>query len=268
MASISRTNVFEGVWTNWTCGKLQGLTWTLSTTNGTLLTSSLALFVTLAGSQLWIIIRFAIHQLLASHSSADTQERRLQERVVLRNAATDLNTVLLVTQVIWTFRYTRDRSCSFPMLIICLAILHYLLFLSAGAFSNRLVGAGPAVLLRSPYCGVWNETYYDYINDAGMDVSSMQGVSTYLQYSDKTQTNVLLSLDYARECYQHKENSIGPSACDTLPVSVLHVNKTSYSGSCPFEPQMCHGGSETVRFDTGVIDSHLHLGINTPRMIG
>ena len=263
MAGISTINVYEGFWTDWTRGKLYGLTWTLSPTNGTLLTSSLALFVTLAGSQLWIVIRFAIHQLRASSGRPEINERSLQERIILRNAATDFNTVLLMLQLAWTSRRSSKVSFSFPALIVCLAMFHYLLFLTAGAFSNKLVTAGSSVLLRSQYCGVWNETYYAYIK-TGMDVSSREGVSTYLQFLNKMQLNVLLSLDYARECYQDQESSVGLAACRVLPVSHLHVNQTLHNDSCPFESQMCHNGSATLVFDTGVIDSHRDLGINAP----
>ena len=269
MATLSTSvdGVYEGIWTDWSRGRLQGLTWTLSPTNGTLLTNSLALFVTLAGSQLWIIMRFAIHQLRshrlrASHTDADVTEDHLQQRVVLRNAATDFNTMLLMIELAWKGR-NAARPLSFPLLIASIAISHYILFLLAGAFSSQLVSAGTTVLARSHHCGVWNETYYDTVGGINFGESSLDTLELKLRYSNKVDNDILLSQDYARECYQTLSRQNTSSTCTVLIKS--HLNFTQNDDeACPFKPQVCHTNSKSVVFDTGFIDSHHDLGINAP----
>ena len=262
--SISVTNVYEGIWTNWTKGKVLGLTWTLSSTHSILLTNSLALFVVLAGSQLWIIIRFAIHQLRAGNRCGEAPESDYddRQRIVLRNAATDFNTMLLMIQISWERWRRGGGRILFPLLIATLAIIHYIIFLAAGTFSNNLVDAGAAVLSRSQHCGVINETYASLASE--MDTSSLETISLWLKSFNKLNQDILLSLEYARECYQDQGSGTLPSSCSTFPTPYLKYNATILDSFCPFEPKMCHKQSRTLQFDTGFIDSHLDLGINAP----
>ena len=269
MATLSTSvdGVYEGIWTDWTSGRLRGLTWTLSPSNGTLITNSLALFVTLAGSQLWIIMRFAIHQLRShqlrpSDVRAQPREDHLQQRVVLRNAATDFNTMLLMIELAWKGR-SAGRPLRFPLLIASLAISHYVLFLLAGTFSSQLVSAGTKVLSRSRHCGVWNQTYYDTTAGPNYDESSLQSMELGLQYGNKIDDDIQLSQDYARECYQNGNRQNSSSTCTVLPKSHLEFAQKDQQ-ACPFEPHMCHKQSKSVIFDTGFIDSHHDLGVNAP----
>lgn len=55
-------SAYTGVWTNWSHGRIFGLTLTLSHRNGAFLTAFLALFVTFVGTCFWRITKFALHQ--------------------------------------------------------------------------------------------------------------------------------------------------------------------------------------------------------------
>ena len=80
-----------------------------------------------------------------------------------------------------------------------LAIFITVFFLVAGAFSNTLTDAGPYVLSRSPYCGVFNETYEDIVYT--VDTTSPETFEMYDESLAKRAHNVELSLQYAQSCY-------------------------------------------------------------------
>ena len=264
--------VFEGVWTDWTQGRIQGLTWTLCPTKATLLTNSLALFVTLAGGQLWTIIRFSLHQVRASRRPHDHSQSHLEQQIVLRNTATDLHTMRLMAHLAWLAQRTQGGIFSYPLAIVTLAILHYILFVVAGTLSNTLVDASSGglfsnklqntsspVISRSPYCGVWNSTYYGVATN--LNGHSLEDISLAVQYIAKIDQNVQLSLQYAQECSEDQPDASMSATCNTLQTPRLKFN-TNITEVCPFETQLCHDQAATVTFDTGVIDSHHDLGIN------
>jgi hypothetical protein len=175
-------HVYQGIWTNWSRGPINGLTWTLSPTKSTLLTNTLALFVALAGGQLWNIIRFAIHQIRASYrSEEESHESRAQQQVVLRNTDTDLGTLRLMLQLAWNSRST-GKQLSFPILIATLAILHYGLFILAGTFST-LASAGSAAPRRSNYGLMRAPTRFGMSNSAS---STPESVMTPVQGPSQT----------------------------------------------------------------------------------
>ena len=119
--------IFEGVWTDWTKGAVQGLTLTLRPANATLLTNTLAIFVTMAGGQLWTITRFAVHQVRSARAK-DSDYRR-KHQVVLRNTTTDLGTAQFMINLAWATRRKGTGSQSFAIGIATLAVLHALLFM-------------------------------------------------------------------------------------------------------------------------------------------
>jgi len=67
-ASGAADYVFEGVWTNWKKGPVFGLTLTLSPDNVALLLPAITLLISMAGSQLWQLFRFNLHQVRATSS--------------------------------------------------------------------------------------------------------------------------------------------------------------------------------------------------------
>ena len=119
--------IFEGVWTNWTKGAVRGLTLTLRPTNATLLTNTLALFVTMAGGQLWTITRFVLHQVRSAR--AEDSDYRKKHQVVLRNTTTDLGTAQFMVNLAWATRQRGTGSQSFAIVIATVAVLHALGFM-------------------------------------------------------------------------------------------------------------------------------------------
>lgn len=67
---------------------------------------------------------------------------------------------------------------------------------------------------------------------------------------------------YARQCYG---NNTATQLCSSykIPALPIHMSNTT---DCPFpgKEQICLPNSTTLTLDTGLLDSHDHLGINTP----
>jgi hypothetical protein len=253
--------IYQGCWINWTKGRLLGSTLTLTSTNSTLLTNMLALFVTMAGGQFWTILRFTLHQLRASHNS-DRQLNILyhKEQVVLRNTTSALTTAQLLLTLRWDSRRSASRAPTHNMPVIVLAILSAAFFFVAGAFSNTMTNAGPQVLSRSPFCGFWNQTYFD-IAQNGLDAAmgSVQNLMLANEANAKRDQDTELSLQYAQGCYLGQ--STESSNCDTFQTSALSMTITNES-TCPFSAEICRSDVDTIVFDTGPINTHTDLGIN------
>ena len=252
--------IYQGCWINWSKGRLLGSTITLTSTNSTLLTNILAVFVTIAGGQFWTILRFALHQLRASQDT-DRQSNTFyhKEQVVLRNTTSSLNAAQLLLKLRWeSRRNVRSASHNIPLVVI--AVLSAAFFFVAAAFSNTLTNAGPQVLSRSPFCGFWNQTYLDIAQD-GIDAAmgSVQNMALANEANAKRNQNTELSLQYAQGCYLGQ--STESSNCDTFQSSALAVTMTNES-SCHFSAEVCRSGVDTVVFDTGLINTHTDLGIN------
>ena len=252
--------VYQGLWTNWSKGSVRGLTLTLSSGNGNLLIAVLALFVALAGGQLWTVVRLLIHQRRALHEQDDVHHD--QEQIILRNTTTDMATAQSVLRLLRTTSRPRNKSLPGDVGIIFVAIFHLSFFVVAGTFSSSLADAGQAVLSRSPYCGTFNSTYDDTTaNGENLTSPAIYALSTerMSKYAQDTAT----SQQYANECYIMDPlfSASSSSDCNTLAKSTLNWT-TSYNATCPFDPKVCSANCPTIVFDTGIIDTHSDLGLN------
>ncbi|OAP61564.1 hypothetical protein AYL99_03767 [Fonsecaea erecta] len=252
--------VHEGLWTNFTKGGIRGLTLTLCPKNAALLTSSLTLFITLSGGQLWTIIRFTLHQLQALPKPKDSRELHNQQQLILRNATTDLATMRLLLNLVWAYRWGKRKGSSRSIQIASLALIHAIIFMVAGAFSSTFLNAGPSVLSRSDRCGVWDEAYYEIAAAHNVNPTSAENFSLSVQYIIKQEHDVQLSLEYAQKCYLTTPPYYMASTCNTIQKPSLAFS--NYTSECPFQPQLCHNKSDSIVFDTGIINSHDDLGIN------
>ena len=249
-----------GLWTNQDKGSFRGLTLTVSPASATLLTNLMALFVTMAGGQFWTILRFTLHQIRAmSHDKARDPEYNRQQ-VVLRNTTSATSTVQFLVYLGWKSR--KDTSALPRLLsslpIIMLAIFSTVFFILAGVFSNTLIDAGSEVLSRSPFCGFYNQTYFNDVVTGSTPVTT-QIEAQLAEYHARGFSDLQRSQQYAQECYQLE--GTGSSNCDTFKKSTLPLT-TLHNGSCPFDPRICLEGVDTIVFDSGPIDTHKDLGIN------
>src|SRR2546430_328825 len=137
-AQDATSYVYQGLWTNWSKGKTYGATLTLSPSSALILVSILALFVQLAGSQMWKILQFAIHQFRATAQPRDGLYH--QQQVILRNNNTDLSALWQLLRVAIAWRH-QEAAQSFrrSLALITWAFVHFILFTAAGTFVSILL---------------------------------------------------------------------------------------------------------------------------------
>jgi hypothetical protein len=125
---LSIPGVQTGFWINYDHGKVQGATLTLSARHGGYLIAFLAIYVSVTGSQVWMITRFILHQLNTRHENCEAFHA--QQQLILRNSEGTVNTAWRVFQVSWAWRGLEPNSVSRSSHIIFLAFLFLATFLS------------------------------------------------------------------------------------------------------------------------------------------
>lgn len=115
-------------------------------------------------------------------------------------------------------------------------------------FSSRISNSmGTDVLISSQNCGY---LYWEH------------GISTADENSllDYTNRQKVETSAYAQSCYEGRATIL---KCATFAQERVQA-KVSRNTSCPFDPEICLLGNENLSIDTGYIDSHNDLGLNTP----
>ncbi|OAP56635.1 hypothetical protein AYL99_08747 [Fonsecaea erecta] len=258
--------IYQGIWTDWSSGKIWGLTLTLSPTYATILTSSLAVFVTICGVQLWSILRYLVYRFATFTEPAMLTPHIQRQQAVLKSAGSDiLATAERMLRLAWRHRRTSTGKPSLRSYSIgAFAMIYAISLWIGGVFSNLAISTGSSngpwpVLVRSNHCGIWNLTYYDIVNSA--DCSTEDNFKMALQYMAKRGQDVQISLEYAQECYLAASlTNDKPPTCEIFKTSAL--NWTVSNTQCPFQGQACLEGSNAIVLETDQIDSHEDLGIN------
>lgn len=247
--------IFEGVWVNWKKGSVFGLTLTLDRHDASLLSPALALLISIAGSQLWRLFQFALHQCRAT--SARKNFLFHQQQVTLRNANTDINTLWQVVKLAFAWRHqdtVRSFRHSAPLGLF--ALFHVALIILAGLFATTLLNAGDEVLSRSPWCGWYDQAYLDTVYNAS-DLSD-ERIRKVMELGNNINSifaTVQQHVDIISDSF--KEFS-------SLPIDHLPFHASVSAGVCPFRGSICHPKFDgALSVDTGPLFSNLHLGFNT-----
>jgi hypothetical protein len=136
-----------------------------------------------------------------------------------------------------------------------LTVFHMVAFYAAGIFSLRVSRSAGEVLVKSDVCRWPDERgnkAFDQWSDEDMD--SADAWLTSLQQSFRK------SAEYARSCY-NTQSRTQFSSCNIYVVPSIQ-SRIDRAAPCPFFERNC--GTTTVSIDSGLIDSHFHLGINAP----
>jgi hypothetical protein len=251
MASVSRSgadyyDVQIGFWTNWSHGKIQGSTLTITRRDGNLLVAFVALFVAASGKSLWRLLCFLLHRYLSSPVPQDGLYH--QRQAILRNAATPEDGSFRLLQVLWVWRKRARRPFLRVLPIAVSGMAMGIAFIVGGVFSAQLTSdQGSEVLISGTNCGPLEALPDDTLAN-----------TVYLQpyLAQKATAHV----NYALQCYSNATNS---EDCNLYvkPKIPLTVERNA---SCPFAEKMCKSQNENIRVDTGYINSHHDLGINAP----
>lgn len=259
-------SVHQGFWTDWSKGAVLGLTLTLDSIGSSILASSLTLFITICGIQLWTIVRYIIHQRgTVSFGIAPTPHLERQQRI-LRNATSAPSTARLMLELAWTCRKSNGKRAVRAYMIGTAAIIYTLAFSVAVIFSSQVISAtvvhgNSAVLLKNKtMCGPANQSYLEHT--AARNAASVADFNIVASHQNKSAIEARLSLQYAQECYRSPAKPTDTtSSCFTLKQPTLKWNTTN-TLDCPFSDELCSRDSGSVVLDTGYIETHTHLGLN------
>jgi hypothetical protein len=250
--SLAETyNVHLGFWTNWSHGKVEGATLTLTRRNGGLLVAFIAIFIGASGKSFWRIACFVLHRMLSSPRPQDGIYHQLQ--AVLRNSDTAQDAAWSLGQVIWAWRVPARVRKPFPRLfaIIALALVISVSFGVAGVFSSHITtDTANEVLLTGSNCGPLK----------GNDVEDWEGYVTL--FEPLQWKRVTTYANYALQCYTGNVTA-GMETCHPYLKPKLKTTVTR-NASCPFAKEMCKSQTENLIIDTGLLDSHEDLGLNAP----
>jgi hypothetical protein len=238
------TDIYKGAWIDWSKGRVQGATITLSRQSGGVLSVFIALYVAFAGTMFWKLCSYILHQLSSSQKEKNTVHH--QRQVILRNTGNIAATWAFFSL---PFRHKKNfRRAVFAFLpYAAFALFCFIGFTLAGLFSSRITTAiGPYVLARGEFCGSWT------IPDALTTVTKGAFV--------KSVADTMEADNYVRQCYENN-GTAKDSACaifirPTLPFSI------NANAKCPFDETVCNGTA--FEMDTGKLDSQLHFGLNAP----
>lgn len=255
---------YVGFWVDWSKGRVFGATLTLSQRQADFLTNGLALFVQLAGSQLWDIIKYAIHRWRARDTLHDALF--YQQQAMLRNCSSAETVMgLLSTCRVWRSRQIRPLKRSLALLVF--TGIYTSASIAAAILSARVAMEDAEVLARSPTCGLWSIS--QNITEATA-IAQDGHWPEFIDYMTDFQTNAIKSASDVTACTWFNTTDPGSSvipadSCDVTNGRIEWQNVT-YDAPCPFAPEMCRQNMTTGAFklDSGLVSSDADFGINAP----
>jgi hypothetical protein len=234
-------------------GQVTGATLTLSSNNGSLLIAFLALFVAWSGSQLWTLICYILHQ---RRSTSDPQDAlHHQQQVLLRLGLSNIEFLwrLLKTTRAWK-KHEPLRLVRRQWPLISFGVIHCAVIFIASIFISQLADAKGEVLLRSSECGFVD---MKVLQRAQENLTALPGVDAFYVTAKWFYG---MAKEYSRKCYTQTA-LLGSPGCNEFIRPTID-SSVRFSEPCPFQDVMCETPAITI--DTGFIDSHQHLGVNTP----
>jgi hypothetical protein len=242
--NINTTTIYTGTWVNWSHGRVLGSTITLSARNGAILTSFLATFVAVVGAQLWKILCFILHQGRTTREPKDGLYHQHQN--VLRNSNTPGAAAwsFVKQSCHWWGRAPRSLLRCFPWALFSIFYVVVLAILSIFGSSQVVKAAGQDRLIRGSECGYW---------------TVRSGESGQAPFEAKFLKDSQSAAAYARSCYGE---SVDALKC--IMYAKPNIKWDGKKAECPFKDGICYRNN-TYQIDTGLIDSHHDLGINTPQ---
>ncbi|KUJ21309.1 uncharacterized protein LY89DRAFT_778879 [Mollisia scopiformis] len=248
------SNVYLGVWTNWSNGTVMGSTLTTTRRDGNLLIAFTGFLIPFVASRFWSIICLIFHIHYSSVKSKDAIHH--QRQILLRNSSSPETGLLSLFRLFWAWRKSeKEDKRHFHLLpIILIAVCCVSAFTAAGGFSSQISTApGDEVLMRGDNCSFLQLP----TNVLGGNLTSvMSGVGKLTSQSVNDAAN------YAQQCYS--ADSSGILDCDKFVLPSLPTAVWDNNTGCPFQDDICRTNTSNLLLDSGYIDSNDDLGINAP----
>jgi hypothetical protein len=164
------------------------------------------------------------------------------------------------SRIAWAWRRKTRRVWRRTSLILLACILQFATFAVAGLFSSRVADAADEVLIQaSPDCG-WYDTNQNYESGEISNLNDEQ-LNSLDSYAISWRTTAVDARSYAISCYPWLDGSVPNNASASCASYVVpQISSTISSTACPFAARAC--SAPAISFDSGWIDSHVHLGIN------
>jgi hypothetical protein len=139
----------------------------------------LALFIQWAGSHIWGIICFAIHQLRSTSHEHDGFHHQYQ--VILRSGLTDLSALWQFTRAALAWRSSTNNIKRRALPLLFITTVHIAVIYAASVFSSRVVKTAGEVLIKSDICGWLDErSNKDFSQWSESDMGSSEALMTAL----------------------------------------------------------------------------------------
>ena len=234
-------------------GQALGATLTVKSSTGTLLISFFTLFVAWSGSQLWALICYTFHQWRSTPDPQDAVYH--QQQLLLGLGLRDTDFLWRILTASWKTRKSSKLTTIIrrqsPLIVY--AVTHCIIIFVASILTSRLADTNGEVLLKSPICG-WPDTAV--LQETQEKLTALPGADAYYMGANWFYT---VARAYSRQCYTQSA-LLGTPSCGSF-VQPRVDSKILFNGPCPFQAEMCE--TPAVTLDTGIVDSHIHLGINT-----
>ncbi|KAH6977783.1 hypothetical protein EDB82DRAFT_557180 [Fusarium venenatum] len=252
---------YEGLWRDYSQDGLGQLTLTLPIRYGAYLISAMTLLISLAGSRLWTIIAYGLHQSRLGHKT-QFDPVHLQIQTLLRNDVTPFSAMKDAFSLsrAWGGKLLSLEKRLVPLM--CLAALLSVLTTVAGILASSMATRSEEairILAMPEECGSW-EFNWTKLHSLYTE-AARNPLSHHLNAITK---DAMDARAYAKEFYS-----------DTKPLSAASskfpVEKLPYTDTmepCPFGGKnRCLSNNTSslnisMAWDTGMLDSHTHLGVN------
>jgi hypothetical protein len=247
-ASNFDSQVYRGVWVNWTYGRVFGSTLTLSKSDGALLIAFIAFFTAAIGAQLWRIVCFILFRIYSKHDATDAL--RSQRQVILRNSSGPLGDAWIQMRMLCAWRRYGKQAQPLRRLLplFLITVLTAIALTVASGLSSR-IAQGSEALIGGSNCGYISSL--DFLGNSTADV---------VDWSPYESRRTARAAEYAQRCY---ESTSTPADCGNFVRNTLPMTKVT-NASCPFDESICQTATSNILLDSGLIDSHFDLGLNSP----
>ncbi|KAK4162931.1 hypothetical protein QBC43DRAFT_214124, partial [Cladorrhinum sp. PSN259] len=246
---VAHRNIYTGIWVNWSRGPIMGSTLTLTRDRGNLLIAFTAFFVAFISTRLWRVLCFAFHRYYSTPQARDGLYH--QRQALLRNSSSPDWGLWSLGQLGWAWRHVAETRSLLRILPAAFAAaLCTVGFAVAGGFSSQIsTGISDEVLVDGKNCGWFVSA-----------VSAKTQVSSTVMMAEEAR-RVNNAANYAQQCYSSKKPG---SSCNSYAVPRLSMSVDT-EAPCPFKNGICRSNSSNIVIDSGLIDTHDHLGLNAPK---
>lgn len=276
MEDFSKSDFAQScLWTNWSnthhrrsnlCmpliatagrGAVQGATLTIPSGYARLLIAFLALYVRWAGGCLWDILCYVMHQMRSTPTEQDGLYH--QQQVLLRTGLGSFTLFCRLLEVAWVWRASTARAVQRITPLVIVALVHFALLAAAGILSSSIALTTDEALMKSSHCGWADITVGSRERKPANDIEMLKCMAI----ATNSIRTIHQAIKISRYCYAEAGSNLGAYSanCRTLALPRLDY-QLKRNATCPFKPHVCMQGA--VALDSGLVDSHSHLGLNTP----